>query len=68
MRSCYRLYVGSLLLIQGCSHPVESIVVPINRAAVDFNQSTQHLSLPFTDTPDTALKLKGSKLVFEKTF
>jgi len=57
-----------LFLIAGCSKQIDKLVVPIDNATRDLNQSTQKIDMPLGALPDTGLKVKGSKLVIEKHF
>ncbi len=53
--------------LAGCSS-IEQIVMPINNATIDLNQTSQNFNMPTGIFPETELKFRGTKLVIEKNF
>ena len=57
--------LATLLFLCGCS-AIDPVIVPIERASIDLNETQQNLN--FTILPDTHMHMKGSKLAIERKF
>jgi hypothetical protein len=57
----------NILTITGC-HELDAIVVPINNATIDLNQTEETFSMPTDLFPDTKIQMRGTKLAIEKNF
>jgi hypothetical protein len=61
----YVVMLFFVMSLYGCS-AIDSIVVPLDRASRDINETEQNFDLPLLS--DTHMYIKGSGLAIEKKF